>query len=36
MAMANLFHIFGGFFADTLPEILSKHNIKETSSKHNI
>ena len=36
-ATRELFRIFGGsFFAHTLPETLTKHNIKETSSKGNI
>ena len=31
------FRIFGGsVFSSSLPEILTKHNIKETSSKGNI
>ena len=37
MATTNLFRIFGGsFFAHTSPDILTKHNNKDTSSKVNI
>ena len=37
MAMIDLFHVFGGsFFPRPSPEILTKYNIKETSSKGNI
>ena len=37
MAMTDSFHIFGGIcFAHPLPEILTKHNIKETANKCNI
>ena len=35
--MTESFRIFGGsFFAHPLPEVLSKHNIKETASKGKI
>ena len=37
LATTNLFCIFGGsFFAHPSPDILAKHNIKETASKVNI
>ena len=37
LATADSFHVFGGScFAHTLPEIPTKRNIKETSSKGNI
>ena len=37
LATANLFRIFGRFFlAHPSPDILTKHNIKDTSSKGNI
>ena len=37
LAATDSFHIFGGsVFAHSLPKILTKHNIKETSSKGNI
>ena len=37
MSMTDSFRIFGGnIFAHPLTEILSKHNIKENSSKGNI
>ena len=37
MAMTEPFHIFGGsVFSHPLPEILTKHNIKETASNGSI
>ena len=36
MTMKNGFRIFGGSFFHPLPEIRTKHNIKETASKDNI
>ena len=36
LAMTDSFHMFGGIFLRFLPEILTKHNIKETVSKGNI
>ena len=37
LAMMESFRIFGGvFFAHPLPELPTKHNIKETASKGNI
>ena len=37
LAMTNSFRVFGGsFFANPSPGILTKYNIKETASKHNI
>ena len=37
LAMTDSFRIFGGiFFAHPSPEILTKHNIKETASKGKI
>ena len=37
LATTDSFQIFGGiFFAHPFPEILTKHNIKETTSKGNI
>ena len=37
LAATDSFRILGGsVFAHSLPEILTKHNIKETSSKGNI
>ena len=37
MSRIESFHVFGGaFFDHPLPEILTKHNIKEDSSKGNI
>ena len=37
LATMNLIRVFGGiFFAHPSPEILIKHNIKETANKGNI
>ena len=37
LVMMDSFRIFGGsVFAHHLPEILTKHNIRETASKGNI
>ena len=37
LAMTDSLRVFGGsFFAHPLPDILTKHNIKETASKGNI
>ena len=37
LAMTESFYIFGGmFFAHSLTEIPTKHNIKDTASKGNI
>ena len=37
LATMNSFRVFGGkFSAYSLPDILAKHNIKETDSKGNI
>ena len=36
LAMTESFYIFGGMFAHFSPEIMNKHNIKETGSRGNI
>ena len=36
LVMIDSFQNFGGIFAHILSDILTKHNIKETSSKDNI
>ena len=37
LAMIDSFRVFGGnLFAHPSPELLTKHNIKETASKDNI
>ena len=36
LVMIESIHIFGGSFSHFLPEIPTKHNIKETASKGNI
>ena len=36
LAMKDSFPSFGGIFCHFLPEILNKHNIKETACKGNI